>query len=162
MVKRPIELVLAQAESRSARDDMAFTSLCGGLALANAGLGAVHGLAGVIGGRLGAPHGLICGRLLGPILLANRAALEAEGRETARFETVATWLGEALRRESAGVFAQLPQVLDGWGVARLGSWMTPQVDLERIAQEAAGASSMLANPCTLSQQALVAAMKAAI
>lgn len=153
---------LEQAEVESARDDMAFVSLCGGLALANAGLGAVHGLAGVIGGRLGAPHGLICGRLLGPILLANRAALADAGRDTARFEEVAAWMGTALRRPPSQVFADLPQILDGWGLPRLEAWMTPQVDLVHIAQEAAGASSMRANPCTLSQQALMDAMKAAI
>ena len=58
----------------AARDEMAYVSLSGGLALANAGLGAVHGLAGVLGGRTGMAHGVICGRLLPPILVANAAA----------------------------------------------------------------------------------------
>ena len=53
-----------QAETKPARDDMAWASLCGGLALANAGLGAVHGLAGVLGGVTGAAHGALCGTLL--------------------------------------------------------------------------------------------------
>ena len=47
---------LMQGEDPDARDDMAWVSLCGGLALANAGLGAVHGLAGPLGGRTAAPR----------------------------------------------------------------------------------------------------------
>jgi len=45
-------------------DETAWVSTCGGLALANAGLGAIHGFAGVIGGKANAPHGEICGALL--------------------------------------------------------------------------------------------------
>ena len=48
----------------AAREDMAVASLFGGLALANAGLGAVHGLAAPLGGMIGAPHGAVCAALL--------------------------------------------------------------------------------------------------
>ncbi|MEP2641467.1 iron-containing alcohol dehydrogenase [Roseobacter sp.] len=149
---------LAQAETQGARDDMAFVSLMGGLALANAGLGAVHGLAGVMGGRLGAPHGLICGRLLGPVLAANATALP----DNTRFEEVAQWLGAGFDMDPSSVFETLPHHLDKWGVARLGQWVTPQVDLMQIAQEAASASSMQANPCVLPANVLVKVMQQAI
>ena len=58
-----------------AREDMALCSLFGGIALANAKLGAVHGLAGVIGGMVHAPHGAICAALLAPTVEANLRAL---------------------------------------------------------------------------------------
>ncbi|MBW4710104.1 iron-containing alcohol dehydrogenase [Roseobacter sp. YSTF-M11] len=153
---------LAAGEDRQARDDMAFVSLSGGLALANAGLGAVHGLAGVLGGRLGAPHGLICGRLLGPVLAANAQQLLKENADMTRFEEVAEWLSSAFDLPSRDTFDQLPDLLDQWEVARLGSWVTADTDLEAIATEAAGASSMKANPCTLSTQALVSTMQLAL
>lgn len=56
--------------------DLAWVSLSSGMALANAGLGAAHGLAAVIGGRYEAPHGALCGRLLVPVMRRNLACSE--------------------------------------------------------------------------------------
>ncbi|MFK7879558.1 iron-containing alcohol dehydrogenase [Roseobacter sp.] len=153
---------LALGEDRQARDDMAYVSLSSGLALANSGLGAVHGLAGVLGGRLCAPHGLICGRLMGPILEANKTALKANGQNIERLDDVASWLGQGLRLQTDQVFKVLPRTLDQWHVPRLLAWISNDISLEEIAEEAAGASSMKANPCVLSTKALVAAMQLAL
>src|SRR6185437_3705054 len=60
----------------AAREDMAFAALCGGIALANAKLGAVHGFAGVLGGLTGQAHGAICAALLPLVMAANLGALE--------------------------------------------------------------------------------------
>ena len=54
---------------------MAMCALLGGMALANAKLGAVHGLAGVIGGTADVPHGMACAALLAPVIEANVRAL---------------------------------------------------------------------------------------
>jgi alcohol dehydrogenase class IV len=153
---------LEQGEDADARDAMAFVSLCGGLALANAGLGAVHGLAGVIGGRLGAPHGLICGRLLGPVLAANRQALREAAQDIARFDQVSAWMGDALALDSVQIGDRLTARLDDWGVARLGQWVRADTNLEEIARESALASSMRANPCTLSVARLVEIIRSAL
>jgi alcohol dehydrogenase class IV len=59
-----------------ARQGMSLAALFGGLALANAGLGAAHGFAGPLGGMLHAPHGAICARLLPFVMEANLQALE--------------------------------------------------------------------------------------
>jgi alcohol dehydrogenase class IV len=61
----------------SAREGMSLASLFGGMALANAALGAVHGFAGPLGGMLHAPHGAICARLLPLVMEANIKALES-------------------------------------------------------------------------------------
>jgi alcohol dehydrogenase class IV len=61
----------------SAREGMSLASLLGGMALANAGLGAVHGFAGPLGGMLHAPHGAICARLLPLVMEANLGVLES-------------------------------------------------------------------------------------
>ncbi|MEL6920417.1 MAG: iron-containing alcohol dehydrogenase, partial [Pseudomonadota bacterium] len=70
---------LAQKEDVDARDAMAFASYASGIALSHAGLGAVHGLAGVIGGATGAPHGEVCATLLAPALAVNAKALRETG-----------------------------------------------------------------------------------
>lgn len=58
-------------DTLTAWQDMCWVSLSSGLALANSGLGAAHGLASVLGAQLGAPHGAVCGRLLIPTLRMN-------------------------------------------------------------------------------------------
>ncbi|WP_282128408.1 iron-containing alcohol dehydrogenase [Roseobacter litoralis] len=153
---------LVEGEDQQARDDMAFASLCGGIALANAGLGAVHGLAGAIGGRTGAPHGLICGRLLGGVLQANRDELTRLNHETARFSEVTDHLSSALGVTTPIDATAWAGLLDAWGLARLGRWITPDICLKTIAQDAAASSSMRANPCLLSQAVLVRVVQAAM
>lgn len=143
---------LMEGEDAPARDQMAWVSLCGGLALANAGLGAVHGLAGVIGGMTGAAHGAICGALLGPALAANRAA--ATGAAQARLDEVCALVGEAL----GAAAAEAPQALQDWaraaGLPRLVDLgVAPDLHAE-IVTGAMGASSMKGNPVPLSVIAL--------
>ncbi|MEM7491271.1 MAG: iron-containing alcohol dehydrogenase, partial [Pseudomonadota bacterium] len=118
--------------------------------LANAGLGAVHGLAGVIGGLTGAPHGAICGRLLPPVLAANRAALPDDGR--------LAWVAERID----GAFPEgLTAWIDAMGLPRLSA-MGVSPDLHpRIARDAANASSMQANPVKLSDDVLRSILAAA-
>lgn len=139
---------LMQAEDAEARDIMAWTSLCGGLALANAGLGAVHGLAGVIGGATGAAHGAICGALLGPVLAMNLA--RCDGAARARLLQVCGLLGGCL-----GVGAeQAPEALANWARAQGLPGLTAQglavADHADVAQDSAASSSMKGNPVILS------------
>ena len=67
---------VAERGDEEAWTQMGWVSLSSGIALANGGLGAAHGLAAVLGGRYDAPHGLLCGRLLGPVLGKNRSSAE--------------------------------------------------------------------------------------
>ncbi|MFH2115324.1 MAG: iron-containing alcohol dehydrogenase [Spirochaetota bacterium] len=60
-----------------AREDLSLASLLGGLALANAGLGAVHGFAGPIGGAFPMAHGTICAAILPKAMKTNLAALRS-------------------------------------------------------------------------------------
>ncbi len=137
-------------------DAMAWTSLAGGMALANAGLGAVHGLAGVIGGVTGAPHGQICGALLVPVLRANHAACAVGSEARSRLDWV--------MNEIAAVFGSL----DGLLVWARGNGLPGLVQLgvgaelrAGIAAKALRASSMAANPVALSQAHLVQIMETA-
>ncbi|HEY6919498.1 MAG TPA: iron-containing alcohol dehydrogenase [Tabrizicola sp.] len=143
---------LMQGEDAEARDRMAWVSLCGGLALANAGLGAVHGFAGVIGGMTGAPHGAICGALLGPVLQVNRAA--TSGVLRTRLDEACALLAEAL----GSTAEDAPAALQSWawaaglpGLASLGVHEDQHAAIIAAAREA---SSMKGNPVQLSEAML--------
>ncbi len=57
--------MVADGSDIVAREDMCMASLCGGISLANAKLGAVHGFAGPIGGMFpSSPHGAVCAALI--------------------------------------------------------------------------------------------------
>ena len=102
----PALRVLMQKEDAAARDAMAWVSLCGGLALANAGLGAVHGLAGVIGGVTGAAHGAVCGVLLPHALQALRSsAAPATAHE--RLDEIELWIASGLDCTKEGALRSL-------------------------------------------------------
>ncbi len=150
---------LMQGEEAEARDQLAWVSLCGGLALANAGLGAVHGLAGVIGGITGAAHGAICGALLGPVLAANRRAAEGEARS--RLDQVCSMLAEVL----SSTADEAPMALQAWawaeGLPGLAALGVAEEQHAGIAAASLQASSMKGNPVQLDLIALQSVLASA-
>src|SRR5581483_3978724 len=72
---RALPRAFIDGTDHGARQAMSFASLLGGLALANAGLGAVHGFAAPVGGMFDAPHGAICAAVLPHGIEANLQAL---------------------------------------------------------------------------------------
>ncbi|MCE6953244.1 iron-containing alcohol dehydrogenase [Cereibacter sphaeroides] len=152
---------LMRAEDAAARDEIAWVSLCGGLALANGGLGAVHGLAGVIGGVTGGAHGAICGTLLGPILRANLQAAAPGSAARARLTEVCAILAGAL----AVPAAEAPEALSDWagrmGLPRLADMGLGPGDHLPVAEASLASSSMKGNPVGLPVSALVEAMRQA-
>lgn len=148
-----------------ARTDMALTSLFGGLALANAKLGAVHGLAGVLGGMFDAPHGAICGRLLPFVMETNVAAMrqrEPEHPALDRYLDVATILTgdfDAEAEDGADWMLALCKHLDVPGLATYG---IIEAVFPAIIEKAARSSSMRGNPIQLTEAELHAILSSAL
>ena len=150
---------LVREASPAARDEMAWVSLCGGLALANARLGAVHGLAGPLGGVASGAHGAIAGSLLPTVLAANRAA--CTGQAATRIAEVDEWIGAAFDVPPAQAGSALQRWSRAHGLPGLGDMGLERDQLVAIAEAARRASSMKGNPVVLSVEALVAAMEQA-
>ncbi len=146
----------------AARHDMALASLCGGLALANAKLGAVHGFAGPIGGMFAAPHGAVCARLLPFVVAANVRALQARAPDSpalARYAEVAQILtGDADATIADGVMwvQALCADLAAPGLATYG--MT-ESDLADVVAKAMPSSSMKGNPIVLTEAELTVILR---
>lgn len=150
---------LMQGETPNARDEMAWVSLCGGLALANAGLGAVHGLAGPIGGLTGAPHGAVCGRLL-PFVL-QRNAQGATGDLATRLAEIRGWIAQAFECAPNDATKELADWSARSGLPGLAEMGVHSGDYATLAEAALAASSMKGNPVELSQADLIAVLEQA-
>ena len=162
---RSLRCAFERGNDVAAREDMALASMFGGMALANAGLGAVHGFAAPIGGMFPAPHGAVCAVLLPGVMAANVRALRERAPSS-----------EALRRydEVARLLTGRPQATADDGVAwtrelcralqipPLRMWGLTEADVPVVVQRAMQASSMKANPVTLTAEELSEVLSAAL
>ncbi len=148
----------------AAREAMSSASLFGGMALANAGLGAVHGIAAPLGGAYPAPHGAVCAALLPHVTAANIQALrrrDPEGPALARYARVAL----ALLGPSATLDDLVPTLRELVGelhIPQLASYGLTAAGVPELAAAAAKASSTRANPIDLEQGELEEAIYAAL
>ena len=146
-------------QNLAAREDMALTSLFGGLALANGGLGAVHGFAGPIGGMFQAAHGAICASLLPYVMKYNAQVVQSQPGMDAllqRFQQVAAWVtGKPNASIDEGVrwLAELAQALHVPSLHEIG---IEKADFTRIIEKSKASSSMQKNPVKLDEQTLEA------
>jgi len=148
-----------------ARTDMAWASLLGGLALANAGLGAVHGFAGPVGGMFDAPHGAVCAALLPPVMEVNIRALRdraAESESLQRYAVVArilTGLPDAGPEDGVAWARGITREL---GIPSLRTYGIAEEDVPALVENAQKASSMKGNPITLATSELRGILEAAL
>ncbi|MBL9174974.1 MAG: iron-containing alcohol dehydrogenase [Verrucomicrobiales bacterium] len=148
-----------------ARAGVQWAAMFSGLALANAGLGAVHGFAGPIGGRFDAPHGAVCAALLAPVTAANVAALRArapEGGSLARYGEAAQWLTGRPDATVDDLAPHLAERVASMGIRGLGAHGVSEREFPELIRQARSASSMKANPVALSDAELGAVLLAAL
>ena len=151
---RSLERAWTAGGDLESRTDLALASLLGGMALANAGLGAVHGLAAPLGGLFPVPHGVACAALLPHVLRANLAACAPEHPAHARFAELARLLtGDPSAAPGDGV-AWVAGLVRRLRVPALGRYGLTPADLPQVAERALAASSMKANPVPLDRDAL--------
>jgi alcohol dehydrogenase class IV len=162
---RSLREAVQNGQNKSAREDMAVASLFGGLALANAGLGAVHGFAGPIGGMFPAPHGAVCAALLPHVMATNiRALRERDERSQAlsRYDQIAQiGTGDGHATADAGV-EWVRQLVADLQIPPLRVYGLQTEHVADIVAKAANASSMKANPIVLTSEELAETLRRAL
>ena len=163
-VARSLRQVYEDGSNKVAREDMALASLFSGLALANAGLGAVHGLAGPLGGMLNIPHGLICARLLPYVMQANVQALQnraANLQALARYDQVAQLLtGKTSARAMDGI-EWVQELCSTFKLPALSTFKLKEQDFPAVVTRSQKSSSMKGNPIALTDDELMDILKKA-
>jgi alcohol dehydrogenase class IV len=145
-----------------ARSGMAYASLLGGLALANAGLGVVHGFAAPIGGMFDAPHGAVCAALLPAGMSANIAALRERAPQNGaleRYREIARILTkdrEAMPEDGVEWVRNLTTQL---AIPSLAGYGIRGKDAAELAEKASRSNSMKGNPIPLTSAELTAVIE---
>jgi alcohol dehydrogenase class IV len=162
---RSLRAAVDNGRDADAREDMALASLFGGLALANAGLGGVHGFAGPIGGMFPAPHGAVCAALLAHIMDANLAALRTRAPQSpalGRYDHIAQLLtGRSNAIADDGV-RWIRDLVGALQIPPLGTYGVTRAESRAIVDASAKASSMKANPIVLTSDELHAVLARAL
>jgi alcohol dehydrogenase class IV len=152
-----LQTVFRNGQDEGARTMMSLVSLLGGLCLANAGLGAVHGFAGVLGGMFSAPHGAICACLLPSVIKINIDSLkkrDSNAQALSRYLEIAKLV---CRNESASFdeginwFRDLCKDLQ---IPSLKYFGVKKEAFPEIVKQSKAASSMKGNPIVLSDDEL--------
>jgi alcohol dehydrogenase class IV len=164
-VTRSLRRAWTDGTDLEARIDMSVAALCGGLALANAGLGAVHGFAAAVGGRFDAPHGAVCAALLPGAVRANVAALTARAAGSpvlARYVTVARIVTGRADATAGDLVEWLLRLREDLRIPGLRGYGVGAAGVERLVSDAVRASSMRANPIVLESEELHAVLESAL
>jgi len=146
-----------------ARSHMALAALYSGITLTNAGLGAVHGLAGPLGGyyRQRVPHGAICARLLPEVLQSHLLHSSEDSNLVQRLQVVINLLSGSEKMDQKEALVDLKdRICDR--IPNLGIWGVLERDLPVIAEQSKTSSSMRGNPVVLETEELVSILKQAL
>jgi alcohol dehydrogenase class IV len=155
---RSLKKVYENGNDYEAREAMSLASLFGGLALANAKLGAIHGFAGPIGGMFPAPHGMICASLLPYVFEANINAIrrrEPKNPSLERFLLVSRWLTGKDQAKLEDGIAWLFDLCKSLNVPSLRDFSIPETHLQLVVEKAKISSSMRGNPIKLSDDEMM-------
>lgn len=158
LAAQSLETVYSQPDHLPSREKMAFSSLLGGMALANAGLGVVHGFAAVLGGKYPVAHGQCCARILPAAYRINYQALksrDSQSEKIARFLEIARMVtnhNDAQIEDGITWFQELCRKLN---IPHLKQFGISSKDSREIIENVKRASSTKGNPIQLNDDELL-------
>ena len=155
---RSLGKVYANGLDTAAREEMALASLFGGIALANARLGAVHGMANLVGGMTHAPHGAICARLLPLVMEKNIQALrlsQPDSPSLARYTEIAWLLTGNVKAEAEDGITWVRDLCKELDIRPLAEYGLEFIDFPTLVEHSQKANSMKGNPVHLTDTELL-------
>lgn len=156
LIMQSLPLLMRTPDDMVLREQMSLASLYGGLALANSGLGVIHGFAAAIGGMYsGIGHANICAAILPAGFKANRLACQrsSENQSVAgRMEAISLLLTNGASKYGEEALRSLANRLQCPGLAALGVRLD---DADEIIMHVMQSSSYKGNPIELSPEALM-------
>ena len=161
---RSLHRAFKDGSDTKAREDMAIVSLFGGLTLANSKLGAVHGIAGPMGGMFPVPHGVICARLLPYVVEVNVRALQRHNSQQylLRYDQVAQALtGKSNAKAEEGI-ARIHDLCDALDIPGLSDFGITEDHFPDLIARSKKASSMKGNPVNLTDEELTEILQKAV
>jgi alcohol dehydrogenase class IV len=161
---RSLHRAFKDGSDTKAREDVAIVSLFGGLTLANSKLGAVHGIAGPMGGMFPVPHGVICARLLPFVVEANVRALQRHNSQQylLRYDQVAQVLtGKSNAKAEEGI-ARIHDLCDALDIPGLSDFGITEDHFPDLIARSKKASSMKGNPVNLTDEELTEILQKAV
>ena len=164
-VGRSLARAFEHGDDAAAREDMALASLFGGLALANAGLGIVHGIAGPIGGKFSAPHGAICARLLPYAMEVNIAAMQKRlpnSEALRRYDEIARTLTGSGTAKAGDGMEWVKELCGTFRIPSLASYGMSVEDFPELIESAERASSTKGNPVQLTKDEMLKILSRAL
>ena len=162
---RTLRRAYENSTDKEAREGMALASLFGGLALANAALGAVHGFAGPLGGMFHAPHGALCARLLPLVMEANITAMELRQPRHPildRYVEIAQILTGDRDATALGGVRWVSELVKTLKIPQLSKYGMRPEDLPEAIHKTQNANSFKGNPIALNEKELTMILEQAL
>jgi len=165
LVVRSLMRAYRDGGNLSAREDMSLAALFSGMSMANARLGGVHGFAGVLGGTLEAPHGILCARLLPFVMSMNIRALsqrDPRNEVLQRYDEVARILTGDFHAKAEDGESWINAMCADLQVPPLSRYGLKREQFPEIIEKSMKASSMKGNPVTLTREELAEILELAL
>ena len=152
-----LKTAYSDGANRTAREQMAWVSFLGGLSLANAKLGAVHGFAGPLGGMFKAPHGAICASLMAVVMRVNIETLQAKEPDhiaLVRYKEISEWMTDNQKASLEDGIRWVDDLRKELKIPSLSAFGIQRSDFDLIIRKARVSSSMKGNPIKLTDDEL--------
>ena len=161
---RSLPQVFHEGRNREGREDMALASLLGGIALANAKLGVVHGFAAPLGGMFSVSHGAVCGCILPHVMEASIHAMAKRAPDSIgllRYKEVARILTQKKTATPLDGVKFLKDLCGAFKIPKLTEFGVKPTSFSELIIKTQAASSTKGNPIELEKEELFSILKSA-